>query len=54
MPILIAIMAIIQGIIMAINGNTNGHIWQYSWPYMASIMAIIIAINGNTNGHKWQ
>ena len=39
---IIAILAIIRAIIMAMNGNANGHKWQ-----------MLMAINGNDNGHTW-
>ena len=54
-------MAILKGIIMAINANDNGHTandschkWQIRMAIIAIIMAIIMAINANDNGHKWQ
>ena len=53
-PIRMASLAI-MAIIMAINGNANGHKLQndngHKCPLIMAIMAIIMAI---INGHKWQ
>ena len=47
-------MAILKGIIMAINANDNGHTANDNMPYMPIRMAILAINNATNNGHKCQ